>query len=163
MKKAVGIRLNNKNFNRDGGLMLSRPWHPVINMLSNQEAGLTQQALDTNQHLPLASAPLWTWNSGYLTWTDSADTSVPRRRGQRWSSKRWFFRLLTNWQLVAREFFIIQSRCESYKSYILHELAHQTPTSSCRGSSWIFCTPVLIALRFHFSTYGKPGLLKRRH
>jgi hypothetical protein len=40
---------NNQNFNRDGGLMLSRAWH--------QEAGLTQQALDTNQQLPLASAP----------------------------------------------------------------------------------------------------------
>jgi hypothetical protein len=57
VKEDIGIRLNNKNFNRDGGLMLSRAWHPVINMLSNQEAGLTQQALDINQQLPLASAP----------------------------------------------------------------------------------------------------------
>jgi hypothetical protein len=48
---------NNQNFNRDGGLMLSRAWHTVIIMLSNQEAGLTQQALDTNQQLQLASAP----------------------------------------------------------------------------------------------------------
>jgi hypothetical protein len=36
--------------------MLSRAWH--------QEAGLTQQALDTNQQLPLASAPWWLWNLG---------------------------------------------------------------------------------------------------
>jgi hypothetical protein len=40
VKEAIGIRLN-KNFNRDGGLMLSRAWHPVTNMLSNQETGLT--------------------------------------------------------------------------------------------------------------------------
>jgi hypothetical protein len=33
--------LNNKNFNRDGGFMFSNAWHPVINMLSDQEAGLT--------------------------------------------------------------------------------------------------------------------------
>jgi hypothetical protein len=38
-----------------GGLMLSHSLHPVINMLSNQEAGLMQQALDTNQQLSLAS------------------------------------------------------------------------------------------------------------
>jgi hypothetical protein len=57
VKDAIGIRLNNKNFNRDAGLMLSRAWHPVINMLSDQEAGLTQQALDTNQQLPMSSAP----------------------------------------------------------------------------------------------------------
>jgi hypothetical protein len=49
VKEAIGIRLNNKNFNRDGGLMLSRAWHPAINMLSNKKAGLMQQALDTNQ------------------------------------------------------------------------------------------------------------------
>jgi hypothetical protein len=57
LKEPTGIRLNNKNFNRDGGLMLSRPWYPVINMLSSQEASLMQQALDTNQQLPLASTP----------------------------------------------------------------------------------------------------------
>jgi hypothetical protein len=56
LKEAIGIRLNNKNFNRDGGLMLRRAWHPVINMLSNQKAGLMQQALDISQQLPLASA-----------------------------------------------------------------------------------------------------------
>jgi hypothetical protein len=57
VKEATGIRLNNKTFNRDGGLMLSRAWQPVINMLYNQKASLTQQALDTSQQLPLASAP----------------------------------------------------------------------------------------------------------
>jgi hypothetical protein len=57
VEDATGIRLNNKNLNRDGGLMFSRAWHPVINLLSNQEAGLMQQALNTNQQLPLASAP----------------------------------------------------------------------------------------------------------
>jgi hypothetical protein len=36
VEEAIGIRLNNQNFNRDGGLMLSHAWHPVINMLSNQ-------------------------------------------------------------------------------------------------------------------------------
>jgi hypothetical protein len=40
VKEAIGIRLN-KNFNRDGGLMLSCAWHPVTNMLSNQETDLT--------------------------------------------------------------------------------------------------------------------------
>jgi hypothetical protein len=35
--------------------MLICAWHPVINMLSTQEAGLMQQARDTNQQLPLAS------------------------------------------------------------------------------------------------------------
>jgi hypothetical protein len=40
VKEIIGIRLNNQNFNRDGGLMLSHAWHPVINKLSNQEAGL---------------------------------------------------------------------------------------------------------------------------
>jgi hypothetical protein len=57
VKEAIGIRLNNQNFNRNGSPMLSRAWHPAINMLSNQEAGLMQQSLDTNQQLPLASAP----------------------------------------------------------------------------------------------------------
>jgi hypothetical protein len=57
VKDAIDIRLNNQNFSRDGGLMLSRAWHPAINMLSNQEAGLTHQTLDTNLQLPLASAP----------------------------------------------------------------------------------------------------------
>jgi hypothetical protein len=57
VKVAIGIKLNNQNFNRDGGLMLSRAWHPAINMLSNQEAGLTQQTLDANRQLPLASTP----------------------------------------------------------------------------------------------------------
>jgi hypothetical protein len=56
VKEIIGIRLNNQNFNRDGGLMLSHAWHPVINKLSNQEAGLKQHALDTSQQLPLASA-----------------------------------------------------------------------------------------------------------
>jgi hypothetical protein len=41
----------------NGGLMLSHAWHPVISMLSNQKAGLKQQALDINQQLPLVSAP----------------------------------------------------------------------------------------------------------
>jgi hypothetical protein len=38
VKEAIGVRLNNQNFNRDRGLMLSRAWHPVINMLSNHAA-----------------------------------------------------------------------------------------------------------------------------
>jgi hypothetical protein len=39
IKEAVEIRLNTKNFNRDGSLMLSPVWYPVMNMLSNQKAG----------------------------------------------------------------------------------------------------------------------------
>jgi hypothetical protein len=77
VKDAIGIRLNNQNFSRDGGLMLS---HPVINMLSNQEAGLTQQALDSNQQLQLASTPTLAWNSGTPipgAPADSPDTLVP--------------------------------------------------------------------------------------
>jgi hypothetical protein len=80
--------------------MLSCAWHPVINMLCNQKASLTQQALDKNQQIPLASAPSWTQNSGryiYMAQTSSPDTSAPWRRRQRWSLKRWFFCLLTNW------------------------------------------------------------------
>jgi hypothetical protein len=57
VKEAIGIQLNSKNLSEDGGLMLSHAWHPVINMLSSQKASLTQQALDKNQQLPLASAP----------------------------------------------------------------------------------------------------------
>jgi hypothetical protein len=57
VKEAIDIRLNNQNFNRDGGLMLRRVWHPVINMLSSQKARLMQQILDTNRQLPLARAP----------------------------------------------------------------------------------------------------------
>jgi hypothetical protein len=56
MKEAIGIHLNNINFNRDSGLMLSGAWHPLIHMFSNQKAGLTQQALDKNQQPPLPSA-----------------------------------------------------------------------------------------------------------
>jgi hypothetical protein len=63
VKEAIDIRLNNQNFNRDGGLMLSRAWHPVINMLSSQKADLMQQAHDTNQQLPLPSSPSCAWNS----------------------------------------------------------------------------------------------------
>jgi hypothetical protein len=73
VKEAIGIRLNNQNSNRDGGLMLSHAWHPVIIMLSNQEAGLTQYALDTNQQLH--------WHGTraglYLVLTVSPGTSVP--------------------------------------------------------------------------------------
>jgi hypothetical protein len=50
-------QIEQQNFDGNGGLMLSHAWHPAINMLSNQEVGLLQQALDTGQQLPLASAP----------------------------------------------------------------------------------------------------------
>jgi hypothetical protein len=68
-------------------------------MLSNQEVGLTQQALDTSQQLLLASALSWTWNSG----RPISDTDwffryfVPWRRGQIWSLKHWIFCHLPNW------------------------------------------------------------------
>jgi hypothetical protein len=55
VKEAIGIHLNNTNFNRDAGPMLNRAWHPMINMLSNQKAGRMQQARDKNQQLPLSS------------------------------------------------------------------------------------------------------------
>jgi hypothetical protein len=57
VKEAIGIHLNNINLNRDGGLMLSCAWHPLINMLSNQKASLMQHTLDKNQQPPLASTP----------------------------------------------------------------------------------------------------------
>jgi hypothetical protein len=39
IKEAIEIRLNTRNFNRDGGFTLSRAWYPVINMLCNEKAG----------------------------------------------------------------------------------------------------------------------------
>jgi hypothetical protein len=63
--------------------------------LQHQAGFLTQQALDTNQHLPLASAPSWTWNLGRpISDTDWFSRYIST---QRWSLKHWFFRLLTNW------------------------------------------------------------------
>jgi hypothetical protein len=38
VKEAIEIRLNPRNFNRDGGFTLSRSWYPVI-MLRKEEAG----------------------------------------------------------------------------------------------------------------------------
>jgi hypothetical protein len=52
------------DFSRHDGLVSSRAWHALINMISNQKAGVTRKALDKNQQPPLASAPSWTWNSG---------------------------------------------------------------------------------------------------
>jgi hypothetical protein len=79
VKEAIGIILNNQNFNRDGGLMLSHAWHPVIIMLSNQETGLTQHALDTNQQLHwLGHQHEHGTRAGlYLVLTVSPGTSVP--------------------------------------------------------------------------------------
>jgi hypothetical protein len=39
VKEAIEIRLNPRNFNRDGGFTLSRAWYPVIKMLRNEKAG----------------------------------------------------------------------------------------------------------------------------
>jgi len=39
IKEAIEIRLNYKNFNRDGGFTLSQAWYPVTNLLSNHKAG----------------------------------------------------------------------------------------------------------------------------
>jgi hypothetical protein len=38
-------------------LMLSRTWNSVINMLSDQKAGLIQQALDATNQPPMDSQP----------------------------------------------------------------------------------------------------------
>jgi hypothetical protein len=57
VKEAIGIRLSNKNINRDDGLMLSQVWNPVVNMLSNQKARLVQPALDSTSQSALASTP----------------------------------------------------------------------------------------------------------
>jgi hypothetical protein len=99
MKEAIGIWLNNKNFNRDGGRMLSSASHPVINMLSNQKASLTQKALDKNQQLSLASAPSWIRNSGrYIYDMDwfSRHISTLRMRTEM-VLEMLVFSLLTNW------------------------------------------------------------------
>jgi hypothetical protein len=112
--------LNNQNFNRDGGLMLSHAWHHVINMLSNQEAGLTQQALDSNQQLPLARAPTWAWNSGKpIPGADcfSRYISTLKMRTEMVLETLVFSSLNHLTQLAAQEYFIIQCRHESYKSY----------------------------------------------
>jgi hypothetical protein len=68
--------------------MLSRAWHPVINMIWNQAAGLTQQALDISQQLPLASAPTWACYSG---------RSVP---GADWLSRYYIGTLKTRTEMV---------------------------------------------------------------
>jgi hypothetical protein len=57
VEEAIGIRLSNKNINRDDGLMLSQVWNPVVNMLSNQKARLMQPALDSTSQPALASTP----------------------------------------------------------------------------------------------------------
>jgi hypothetical protein len=99
--------------------MLSCAWHPLINMLANQEAGLTQQALNKNHQRRLVSTS-WTWNLGrYIYDTDwfSRHISTLKTRAEMVLEMLVFlpFNQLT-W-LVAREHFIIQSRHESYKSY----------------------------------------------
>jgi hypothetical protein len=100
--------------------MLSRAWHPVINTLSNQEAGLKQQALDTNQQLPLASTPTWAWNLGRpIPGPDwfSRYISILKTRTEMVLETLVFSLLNHLTQLVAWEYFIIQCRHESYKSY----------------------------------------------
>jgi hypothetical protein len=39
VKEAIEIRLNTRNFNREGGFTLGQAWYPVINMLCNEKAG----------------------------------------------------------------------------------------------------------------------------
>jgi hypothetical protein len=119
-KEATGIRLNNQNFNRDGGLMLSHAWHPVINMLSNQETGLTQQTLDTNRQLPLASALTWAWYLGRpIPGADCFSRHINdlKTRKEMVLKMVAFSSLNHLTRLVAWKDFIIQCRRESYKSY----------------------------------------------
>jgi hypothetical protein len=89
-------------------------------MLSNQEAGLTQQALDSNQQLQLASAPTWAWNSGTpipgADWF-SRDISTLKTRTEMVLETLIFSSLKHFTRLVAQEYFIIQCRRESYNSY----------------------------------------------
>jgi len=39
IKEAIQIRLNYKNFNRDGDFTPSQAWYPVTNLLSKHKAG----------------------------------------------------------------------------------------------------------------------------
>jgi hypothetical protein len=89
-------------------------------MLSNQKAGLMQQALDTSQQLPLASAPSWMWNSSRpISDTDwfSRYISTLKTRTEMVLETLVFLLLNQLTWLVSREYFIIQCRRESYKSY----------------------------------------------
>jgi hypothetical protein len=95
---------------------------PLINMLSNQEADLTQQALDTSQQLPLASAPSWTLNLRKpISDTDwfSRYISTLKTRTKMVLETLVFSPLNQLTQLAVCEYFIIQCHHESYKSYMM--------------------------------------------
>jgi hypothetical protein len=97
-----------------------------------QSGSLTQQALDTNQQPPLASAPSWGWNSGRpisdADWF-SRYISTLKTRTDMVLEKLVFSPLNQLTRLVAREYFIIQCRRESYKSYF--SLVLDISKSSC--------------------------------
>jgi hypothetical protein len=107
VKEATEIRLNTRNFNRDGGFILSRAWYPVINMLSNQKAG---QALDSTHQSPLASVQPWTQGSGRCIYDmdgNSSHFSTLRTRTEMVLEMLVFSPFNHLKQLVAQEDFII--------------------------------------------------------
>jgi hypothetical protein len=85
--------------------------HLVIKMLSNQEAGLTQQALDTNQWIPLASVPSGTWNWGKpihdTDWLSRCISTLKMSTDMVFETS-FFLPLNQLTQLVFWEYFIIQ-------------------------------------------------------
>jgi hypothetical protein len=57
VKEAIEIRLNTRNFNRDGGFTLSRSWYPVINTCYvMRKQGQAEQAVDSAYQSTWASA-----------------------------------------------------------------------------------------------------------
>jgi hypothetical protein len=112
-------------------------------MLSNQEVGLTQQALDTSHQLPLASALSWTWNSGRpISDTDwfHRYISTLKMRTEMVLETLVFSPLNQLTRLVVQKYFIIQCRREGYKSYIKTNLTLQHRFSVFQ---YLWATPVL--------------------
>jgi hypothetical protein len=79
VKEAICIQLNNINLSRDSDLMLSRAWHPVINICYPIRKLVTQQALEkTNSSLWLVHhREHGTRADICMTRTGSPDTLTP--------------------------------------------------------------------------------------
>jgi hypothetical protein len=53
VKEAIQIRLNHKNFNRDGGFTMSRAWNPVTKLLFTHNHDPGKAAIEP-AHRPVA-------------------------------------------------------------------------------------------------------------
>jgi len=53
IKEAIQIRLNYKNFNRDGDFTLSQAWYSVTNLFSNHKAGPGRAVTWPNPTVPI--------------------------------------------------------------------------------------------------------------